>query len=235
MVYVPEIITATTPRSARLMNFFETQFSEAKKDIDVHLHDDLYYEKAIADTKFFSLTHMGTGSGLDCDLVDGKHFNELIGSLLSPGIGFAWNGDDTNLPSGWHIGDGSTQNGIILPDTRGKFVLGAGSTYAAHATGGRASISDAGGVVTIGGHILTVAEIANHYHGWHDVWGYGNVSTYSHNNGDPNATTTTAAETTSYNHDAADEPHDHGTKTIAFNAFSIIPYYIAKYIIFKVM
>jgi microcystin-dependent protein len=232
MVFVPIIVDATTPRSARLMDFFETQFSEAKLDIDVHLHDDLYYEKAICDTKFFSLTHMGAGSNLDADLIDSQHFNELIGSLLPPGIGFAWNGDDTNIPSGWHIGDGSTQNGIILPDTRGKFVLGAGNAYAAHATGGRASISDAGGLVTIGSHLLTVAEIPSHYHNWLDTWPDATGTTILAGSGQAMGTSTQSG-TTNNNHDAADEAHDHGTKTIAFNTFSIIPYFMSKYIIFK--
>jgi hypothetical protein len=230
------LVDANTLRSARLMRILETQFSEAKPIIDIHLHDDKYYEKSICDLKYFSLTHMGSGIGPDADLIDGKHYNELIGSLLPPGIGFAWNGTDTDVPSGWHIGDGSTQNGIVLPETRGLFSMMAGSVHTARSTGGASSLSNAGGTVTIGGHIVDLTEIPPHYHDWVDTRPQGLSHAYdggytsnvlSLNETHPNINSL-------YNHDAADEEHIHGTKTITFNAFSILPAWLAKYIIFKV-
>jgi microcystin-dependent protein len=234
MVYVPVAITATTPRSARLMQLLERQFLVAKPSIDIHLHDDAYYEKSIADTRFFSATHMGTGSNLDADKIDGKHYDELIGALLPVGIGFAWNGAETDVPPNWHIGDGSTVNGIGLPDTRGSFIMGAGAVNAARSKGGQATISNSGGTVTIAGHTLTIAEIPSHYHDWHDVFGAGTSVHGAARSGTPIDTLSSMSETTDYNHTAADEAHNHATKAITFNAFSIVPAYVAKYIIFKV-
>ena len=79
MVYVPiTFIDGSTPLTARNMSLLETQFSEAKLDIDIHLHEDLYYNKSLSDARFFSLNHMGPGIGPDADKIDGKHYNELI-------------------------------------------------------------------------------------------------------------------------------------------------------------
>ena len=235
MVYVPiTFIDGSTPLTARNMSLLETQFSEAKLDIDVHLHEDLYYNKSLADARFFSLTHMGPGIGPDADLIDGKHYDELIGGLIPVGLGFGWNGTDADIPTNWHLSDGSTVNGIILPDARGLALMGAGSLHAARSTGGLTSLTTVGGTVNISGHVLTIAEIPVHYHDWVDHYDtnsqigcYGGVSTLR-------ANTTTSLLYTSYNHDAADEAHGAGTKVITLNPFSIIPLYFSKYLIIKV-
>ena len=43
---------------------------------------------------------------------------------------------DGQADSRWHIADGSTVNGVVLPDLRDKFVVGAGHEYNKGNTGG---------------------------------------------------------------------------------------------------
>jgi len=78
-----------------------------------------------------------------------------------------WSG--TTLPTGWGLCDGTTQNGVVTPDLRNKFIYGANTLSQVRGTGGGTSIttSSAGshnhdGVTD--GHSLTAAEIANHTH-----------------------------------------------------------------------
>ncbi len=50
-----------------------------------------------------------------------------------------WSGNSGQIPDGWALCDGQTSHGRKTPDLRGRFVVGAGATYAVGATGGRAS------------------------------------------------------------------------------------------------
>lgn len=59
-----------------------------------------------------------------------------------------WSGSTNNIPSGWALCNGS--NGT--PDLRGRFIVGAGSTYNVGATGGSNSVT------------LTTAQIPSHTH-----------------------------------------------------------------------
>lgn len=47
-----------------------------------------------------------------------------------------WYGSVATIPDKWALCNGGTVNGIVTPDLRDRFVLGAGSTYAVNATGG---------------------------------------------------------------------------------------------------
>lgn len=59
-----------------------------------------------------------------------------------------WSGAIVDIPSGWHLCDGTAGT----PDLRDRFLVGAGSGYGVGATGGEAS------------HTLTVSEIPAHTH-----------------------------------------------------------------------
>lgn len=59
--------------------------------------------------------------------------NAPIGGII------LWSGSVASIPAGWHLCDGGTYGGIVSPDLRDNFVIGAGSTYAVDATGGTAS------------------------------------------------------------------------------------------------
>jgi microcystin-dependent protein len=69
-----------------------------------------------------------------------------------------WSGSVTNIPAGWALCNGQTVNGRATPDLRDRFVVGAGSTYAAGATGGNASIT------------LSVAQLPPHNHSFSDAY-----------------------------------------------------------------
>ena len=47
-----------------------------------------------------------------------------------------WYGSVATIPAKWALCNGATVNGIVTPDLRDRFVLGAGSTYAVNNTGG---------------------------------------------------------------------------------------------------
>ena len=47
-----------------------------------------------------------------------------------------WSGSVNNIPTKWAICNGATVNGIVTPDLRNRFVIGAGENYGVNATGG---------------------------------------------------------------------------------------------------
>jgi microcystin-dependent protein len=82
-----------------------------------------------------------------------------------------WSGAATNVPAGWALCDGTTHYGVVTPDLRGRFVLGAGS--GAGLTPRTVGQSD--GEET---HTLTLGEMPSHTHtnafvdnGYPDNWG----------------------------------------------------------------
>ena len=62
-------------------------------------------------------------------------------------LALPFTGAIVDIPSDWHLCDGTTQNGKVLKDLRNRFVVGAGDTYAVDATGGEAT------------HLLTISEL----------------------------------------------------------------------------
>ena len=67
------------------------------------------------------------------------------------GVIVMWSGTTSNIPTGWVLCDGQNST----PDLRDRFIVGAGSTYNAAATGGSTSTAS---------HTLTVDEIPAHSH-----------------------------------------------------------------------
>lgn len=233
MSYIPIEVNDSTPLTAKLMNYIGTQYASALPDMNGHNHDSRYYTKTAADLRFYK----GSSLKPDADKVDGKHWNEIIGNLLPIKTVLGWNGTDSNVPDGWHIADGGTYSGVQTPEMRGRIPLGAGDLYAVGATGGSTTINNAGGTATIGDHILTISEMAVHYHNWddnynvgsgYDQWSIGSWITVT------SQTTTSRSATTSYNHDAADEAHNHSTNSVTLNGINIVPLYMAKYFICKI-
>ena len=47
-----------------------------------------------------------------------------------------WSGSVNNIPAKWAICNGDTVNGIVTPDLRNRFVIGAGENYGVNSTGG---------------------------------------------------------------------------------------------------
>jgi microcystin-dependent protein/cytoskeletal protein CcmA (bactofilin family) len=77
--------------------------------------------------------------------------------LVPIGCIMIWYGTLLNVPGGWALCDGGTYNGVLTPDLRGRFVLGAGqgaglTNRVPGATGGEET------------HTLTTAEMPGHTH-----------------------------------------------------------------------
>lgn len=117
-----------------------------------------------------------------------------VGSII------IWSGTADNIPSGWHICDGTDNT----PDLTDKFVLGAGTTH---------NVGDTGGEET---HTLTVEEMPEHNHnmlGWTESnKGYPNTQPTVQKGGDGSETVHTLWE-------GGDQPHN-----------NMPPYYTLCYI-----
>ena len=96
-----------------------------------------------------------------------KHYVDTYG--CPKGAIIMWSG--TTLPTGWGLCDGTTQNGIVTPDLRNKFVYGANTLGDVRGTGGGTTTTtvSAGAHNHTGltdGHSLTAEEIADHTHSY---------------------------------------------------------------------
>lgn len=58
------------------------------------------------------------------------------GSTVPLGVIALWYSAIADIPLGWTLCNGDTVNGLVTPDLRNVFVVGAGDTYAVDATGG---------------------------------------------------------------------------------------------------
>lgn len=88
------------------------------------------------------------------------------GGFVPVGGIIMWSG--TTAPAGWALCDGSTVNGNLTPDLRGRFVLGQSPTYIAGTSGGSAM------------HTNTVPEMATHTHAF-NVWTVGYSASWAGN------------------------------------------------------
>jgi microcystin-dependent protein len=97
--------------------------------------------------------------------VDGSGHMAVTGNVVAGGSIFSgntilvpvgtilmWSGSVASIPAGWSLCDGS--NGT--PDLRGRFVIGAGGSYAVGASGGASSVA------------LTTTHLPAHTHGVND-------------------------------------------------------------------
>ncbi|MHB1309582.1 MAG: tail fiber protein, partial [Limisphaerales bacterium] len=96
-----------------------------------------------------SVTLSGTVSLPKSDATTNGGFVPVGGIIM-------WSG--TTLPAGWALCDGTTTNGLVKPDLRGRFVLGSGSGSGLTP---RALTDAPGGEEQ---HILTVKEMPKHTH-----------------------------------------------------------------------
>lgn len=96
--------------------------------------------------------------------------NVPVGGILAFSGTFGGEGSRFPIPLGgdapdmhWCLCDGTTTNGLPVPDLRGRMILGASNTYKAGSTGGaeKHSHSLSG---TVGSTTLTVEQIPSHSH-----------------------------------------------------------------------
>ncbi len=128
-----------------------------------------------------------------------------------------WAGNTTQIPTGWHICDGTAGT----PNLQGRFVIGAGTdssggTWTSGASGGAASVT------------LTASNLPPHTHDYQDIY-------FSENNG------TNAGYAGSNKTDSDNNPFGYqlarttGTGNgLNSTAFSIIPPYYALYYIMRI-
>ncbi len=229
---------ASTLRSAKNFNYMETMAAHAQTHIDAHGHPDAHYTETESDAKFY---RSGGANEPDADMVDGQHVASLMGSEVPLGLTLMHEGTDVDFSGGyliadprWHQADGGTYNGIYTPDMRSYFPK-CPNTAGTTGTGGNATVTMSG-TATFGDHTVTTTEMPSHYHTMDDVYYTGSESVYT---AAANATRilstySDVSRTTSYNHDVADEAHDHGTLDIDLNAVNLTPRWKAFYFITKV-
>ena len=153
----------TTQGKLDALDNLETMFSEAVSYIDSILHAERYYNKTECDSRFFTTSNDGSGSGVICETLDGSTAQEIINAYMPSGSIVAWLGTAENIPGGWAMCNGS--NGT--PDLRDRFIMGAGPIHIQGSSGGSNSITTSA-TVTIAGHALTRSEIPLHTHSYVD-------------------------------------------------------------------
>ncbi len=107
--------------------------------------------------QYTDMNHLETQYDEATAYTDASYNSHVVPYLVPVGTIVIWYGTSANVPTGWHICDGTTGT----PDLRDKFVVGAGSTYAKGATGGEAT------------HTLTVGEMPSHTHSYNVKGGTG--------------------------------------------------------------
>jgi hypothetical protein len=227
--YVPVGWDAITLLSGKNLNQMGTIYACAKTFIDVHDHDSSYYTEAQTLATFFS----DDGLLPDADMIDGKHWDDIIVDFMPVGYCCFWDGSRETIPDGWHECDGSTVNGLNLPDPRGRFPLGAGAVHAALSTGGAATISNCAGTTALESTVLMPNEIPIHYHKFPDTYNTTPADLYGvgASNG---ALWGEMDNETGLNHTGVDTGHTHGNVSVTLDEFSILPPYICKIMICKV-
>jgi hypothetical protein len=218
--------------SGALFNHLETQWTEMKTIIDVHVHDDRYFTETISDTTFFSLNFY---TGFDADKIDGLHLSDILTTMLPIGAIMIWynNPDVYPLPTGWFICDGSAHAGYTTPPLQEKFIIGAGGSYNPGDTGGPGTWNGtitATGSVTIGAHQLLTAELPAHTHGYTE---YGTTVQQWHGYAYSCYTGVSTQSATINFQTSGDGTHTHAGSTASLSSFDPRPLYGSLYYIMK--
>ena len=181
------------------LNNMGDQYAEFLTYFNAHNHDDIYYTKDEADAKYFNFVDKNG----DYDKLDGYHATDIQGmGLLLNGI-YLWGGLFANIPETFKLCDGMNDTPNLL-EVR---LVGAGNEYAKGNTGGNEFVTPTA-AVTIDEHILTIAELPEHYHTYIETY-----STFSSLNDYPysseNASTYDTNVTSNTEYAGGGEGHNH--------------------------
>ena len=155
--------------------------------------------------------------------------NVPVGGILAFSGTFGGEGNRFPIPLGedapdmhWCLCDGTTTNGLPVPDLRGRMIRGASDSVPAGSTGGseKHSHSLSG---TVGATTLTVEQLASHKHG-------GTVILGSGAGGGVPGTSSTAYYLRAMDNAGGSQPHTHTLDGASEEESSLPPYYTLAYI-----
>lgn len=152
--------------------------------------------------------------------------NVPVGGILAFSGTFGGEGNRFPIPLGgdapdmhWCLCDGTTTNGLPVPDLRGRMIRGASDSVPAGSTGG--SETHAHGLSgTVGATTLTVEQLAKHSHRIAENIGQAGSNAYAATAGSLSNTQTTGGS----------QPHTHALDGASEEASSLPPYYTLAYI-----
>ena len=129
--------------------------------------------------------------------------------------------DGAEPDTSWCLCDGTTTNGLPVPDLRGRMIMGASDAYAAGSTGGSATHAH-GLSGTVGATTLSVDQMPSHTHNYE----------YTHssrpNDNAPGKYTGNISAPSSAT--GGSQPHTHSLSGASGQASSLPPYYALAYI-----
>lgn len=155
--------------------------------------------------------------------------NVPVGGILAFSGTFGGEGNRFPIPLGedapdmhWCLCDGTTTNGLPVPDLRGRMIRGASDSVPAGSTGGseKHSHSLSG---TVGATTLTVEQLASHKHGGTVIFGSGA-------GGGVPGTSSTAYYLRAMDNAGGSQPHTHTLSGASGEANGLPPYYALSYI-----
>ena len=174
--------------------------------------------------------------------------NVPVGGILAFSGTFGGEGNRFPIPLGedapdmhWCLCDGTTTNGLPVPDLRGRMILGASDSVPAGSTGGSASHTHSLSG-TVGETTLTEAQLASHTHtlrGRYANWtgAYADSAFQSKTTVSPGyAQSSYAVEMTTEAEEAVgdSQPHTHSLSGVSSEAASSLPPYYALALIMRI-